>query len=62
MPRADDACRLHVKTQPASEPICEADDDGGLVASLTNAIGFATSYTPDGLDRLSATTDPEKDL
>jgi YD repeat-containing protein len=30
----------------------------GLIASLTNANGFATSFTPDGFDRLSTTTYP----
>ena len=31
----------------------------GLIASLTNANGFATSFTPDGFDRLSTTTYPD---
>ncbi|MDR3468688.1 MAG: RHS repeat-associated core domain-containing protein [Xanthobacteraceae bacterium] len=31
----------------------------GLVASLTNANGFATSFAPDGFDRLSTTTYPD---
>lgn len=30
----------------------------GLVASLTNANGYATGFTPDGFDRLSTTTYP----
>lgn len=30
----------------------------GLIASLTNANGFATSFAPDGFDRLSTTTYP----
>ncbi len=31
----------------------------GLVASLTNANGYATSFTPDGFDRLATTTYPD---
>jgi YD repeat-containing protein len=31
---------------------------GWLIASLTNANGFTTSFTPDGFDRLSTTTYP----
>ena len=31
----------------------------GLIASLINANGFATSFTPDGFDRLSTTTYPD---
>ncbi|MEO6842566.1 MAG: RHS repeat-associated core domain-containing protein [Bradyrhizobium sp.] len=30
----------------------------GLIASLTNANGFVTNFTPDGFDRLSTTTYP----
>ena len=43
----------------ASPLLQQAYTPNGLIASLTNANGFATSFTPDGFDRLSTTTYPD---
>jgi YD repeat-containing protein len=50
------------KRNRQANPSANQMSDDGLVASLTNANGFMTSYNPDGSDRLSATTYPEKEL
>jgi RHS repeat-associated protein len=42
----------------ASPLLQQAYTPDGLIASLTNANGFTTSFTPDGFDRLSTTTYP----
>jgi RHS repeat-associated protein len=42
----------------ASPLLQQAYTPDGLIASLTNANGFATSFAPDGFDRLSTTTYP----
>jgi RHS repeat-associated protein len=43
----------------ASPLLQQAYTPDGLIASLTNANGFATSFTPDGFDRISTTTYPD---
>ncbi len=47
------------ETQPGSVVLTRVVDDAGNVTSATNGRGFATTYTYDGLNRVTGVTPPE---
>jgi YD repeat-containing protein len=56
MSRQTSVSNLAIQASPLLQQAYTPD---GLIASLTNANGFVTGFTPDGFDRLSTTTYPD---